>query len=147
MINLCACVSPQLSAQVWLPARFLVVGIGSVPNSELFLDSLELSSDGGIITDSLLRTSHPSGDVFAAGDVACAPVPLAAASAAADVVDAVLDESPAAAAGRTRHEHAKTARDMGVHAANAMLGIIDEDSPYDPVPCMYSRCAEYPRQA
>lgn len=114
--------------QVWLAARFIVLGIGSIPNSDLFKNILDLSRDGGIVTDSSLRTSHPSGDIFAAGDVACAPVPLAG--------DDVEGESSPK---KIRFEHVKTARDMGKVAARAMLGGTDIDEWYDPVPYMYSR--------
>lgn len=113
--------------QVWLSARFVVVGIGSVPNSDLFLKSLVLSEDGGIITDSYLRTSHPSGDVFAAGDVACVPVPLGGNG----------DTSFMAIANRS--EHIKAARDMGTFVAGMMLGGTDSGESYNPVPHMYSR--------
>ena len=104
-----------------------MVGIGSIPNSDLFKDALGLSRDGGIVTDSSLRTSHPSGDIFAAGDVACAPVPLAG--------DGESGSSPK----KIRSEHVKTAREMGKLAAKVMLGGIDAEERYDPVPYMYSR--------
>ncbi|CAM9798983.1 unnamed protein product [Ectocarpus fasciculatus] len=117
----------QTGEKVWLAARFVVVGIGSVPNSDLFLKSLFLSEDGGIITDSYLRTSHPSGDVFAAGDVACVPVPLGGNG----------DTSFMATANRS--EHVKAARDMGAFAAGMMLGGDDSGESYNPVPHMYSR--------
>lgn len=105
----------------------MVAGIGAVPNSELFRNTLLLSADGGIITDFSLRTTHPSGDVFAAGDVACAPVPLAGAGEGNHVATA------------TKSEHVKTARDMGTHAARVMLGDAGNVGPFDPVPHMYSR--------
>lgn len=108
--------------QVWLAARFVVLGIGSIPNSELFGDSLELSADGGIMVDSSLRTSHPSGDVFAAGDIACVPAPLGG-------IDEITHRS----------EHVTSARQMGAHAARTMLGGAAAKEPYDPVPHMYSR--------
>lgn len=113
--------------QVWLAARFTVVGIGSVPNSELFCETLVLSKDGGIVTDSSLRTSHPSGDVFAAGDVACAPVPLGGNDEGNFMATAV------------RSEHVKAARDMGTFAARTMLAGSDTGDSYNPVPHMYSR--------
>lgn len=115
--------------QVWLPARFVVLGIGSIPNSDLFKNTLDLSRDGGIVTDSSLRTSHPSGDIFAAGDVACSPVPLAGG-------DDVEGESTPKI---LRFEHVKTARDMGMVAARAMLEGDDTEELYNPVPYMYSR--------
>lgn len=113
--------------QVWLAARFVVIGIGSVPNSDLFRETLVLSKDGGIVTDSSLRTSHPSGDVFAAGDVACAPVPLGG-----------NDEGNFMAT-TVRSEHVKAARDMGAFAARMMLADSDSGESYNPVPHMYSR--------
>lgn len=115
--------------QVWLASRFVVAGIGSISNSELFRETLALSPDGGIITDPSLRTSHPSGDVFAAGDVACVPIPLTGDSDG---------NFPATSA---RYEHVKAARDMGAHAARVMMGGIGAHEPYDPVPHMYSRSA------
>lgn len=113
--------------QVWLAARFVVLGLGSIPNSELFRDSLELSSDGGIITDSSLRTSHPSGDVFAAGEIACVPAPLGG-----------IDENTHLAT-VLRSEHVQGAREMGAHAAKMMQGGATAAGLYDPVPQMYSR--------
>lgn len=104
-----------------------MVGIGSTPNSELFRASLDISSDGGIITDSSLRTSHASGDVFAAGDVACVPISLGR------EVDENL--SPII----MRSEHVGSAQSMGTHAAGVMLGSAHANTPYNPVPFMYSR--------
>lgn len=114
--------------QVWLAARFIVAGIGSIPNSELFRDALATSADGGIITDPSLRTSHPSGDVFAAGDVACVRA----------LVPGDDDDRnfPAVA---VRSEHVQAARDMGAHAAQSMSGAIGVQAPYEPVPQMYCR--------
>lgn len=105
----------------------MVVGIGSVPNSELFRETLVLSKDGGILTDSSLRTSHPSGDVFAAGDVACAPVPLGGNDERNFMTAAI------------RSQHVKAARDMGTFAARTMLAGSDTGDTYNPVPHMYSR--------
>lgn len=104
-----------------------MVGIGSVPNSELFRETLVLSKDGGILTDSSLRTSHPSGDVFAAGDVACAPVPLGGNDERNFMAMAI------------RSQHVKAARDMGTFAARTMLAGSDTGETYNPVPHMYSR--------
>lgn len=104
-----------------------MVGIGSVPNSDLFCETLVLSKDGGIVTDSSLRTSHPSGDVFAAGDVACAPIPLGG-----------NDEGNFMAAA-IRSQHVKEARDMGAFAARTMLADSDLGESYNPVPHIYSR--------
>ena len=104
-----------------------MVGIGSVPNSELFGETLVVSKDGGIVTDSSLRTSHPSGDVFAAGDVACAPVPLMG-NGEGDFMATAM-----------RSQHVKAARDMGTFAARMMLAGSDTGETYNPVPHMYSR--------
>lgn len=104
-----------------------MVGIGSIPNSELFRDTLVVSPDGGIVTDSSLRTSHQSGDVFAAGDVARAPVLLGGGG----------EENYMATT--MRSEHVEAARSMGTHAAKMMLGGASVEDPYDPVPHLYSR--------
>jgi thioredoxin reductase len=50
-----------------VPAGGLVVKIARVPNTELFLDQLDLDGRGAIVVDAELRTSQPG--VFAAGDV------------------------------------------------------------------------------
>lgn len=86
-----------------------------------------MAPDGGIVTDVSLRTSHPSGDVFAAGDVACAPVPLAG------------DRDGNVPTTAARFEHVTSARNMGAHAARAMLGGIGDQESYESVPHMYSR--------
>lgn len=117
-----------------MAARFVVVGIGSVPNSELFRETLVLSKDGGILTDSSLRTSHPSGDVFAAGDVACAPAPLGGNDERNFMTAAI------------RSQHVKAARDMGTFAAKTMLTGSDTGDTYNPVPHMYSRSVTYYRR-
>lgn len=51
-----------------LPADLVVVGVGSAPNIELFIDT-PLQVDDGIVINRFLETSIPS--VYAAGDVAC----------------------------------------------------------------------------
>lgn len=79
------------------------------------------------MVDSSLRTSHPSGDVFAAGDIACVPAPLGG-----------IDERTHLAT-TLRCEHVTSARKMGAHAARTMLGGAAAKEPYDPVPHMYSR--------
>ncbi|CAM9482367.1 unnamed protein product, partial [Discosporangium mesarthrocarpum] len=114
--------SSTQSGEVWLPARFVVVGIGSIPNSELFASSLKMNPDGGIITDSSLRASHPSRDVFAAGDVASAPLPLAGGR-------------------QVRMEHVHWAREMGQHVAQVMLEPEGQQAtgPFNAVPSFYSR--------
>ncbi len=126
-VTLSSCLTFSHAKQVWLAARFVVVGIGSVPNSELFGETLVLSKDGGIVTDSSLRTSHPSGDVFAAGDVACAPVPLMG-NGEGDFMATAM-----------RSQHVRAARDMGTFAARKMLAGSQMGEMYNPVPHMYSR--------
>lgn len=54
------------SGQV-IPADFVVIGIGIVPNVELAVDA-GLQVDNGIIVNEYLQTSHP--DIYAASDVA-----------------------------------------------------------------------------
>lgn len=44
--------------EVHMPARFVVCGVGSLPNSRLFKDTLNLSPKGFIITDDHLRTGY-----------------------------------------------------------------------------------------
>ncbi|CAM9240958.1 unnamed protein product [Choristocarpus tenellus] len=112
----------QSEEQVWLPARYIVLGIGSIPNTDLFHSSLSTAPDGSLITDSALRVSHASRDVFAAGDVASVPLLLAG--------------------GRlTRFEHVHAAREMALHCARVMLYPEGQESklPYNPVPSFYSR--------
>ena len=50
-----------------LPADAVLVGIGSIPSTEL-AETAGLDVDGGVLVDENLRTSHPA--VYAAGDVA-----------------------------------------------------------------------------
>lgn len=54
-----------------LPVDGVFVQIGSVPNSGIFKDKLEMNKQGEIITDRNCRTSVPM--VYAAGDVATSP--------------------------------------------------------------------------
>ncbi|CAN0075666.1 unnamed protein product [Ascophyllum nodosum] len=97
-----------------VPARVVFIGIGSVPNSELFRTQLELLEDGGISVDSQCRARQPAPaedgaigaswcrPVFAAGDVAAYPLSLEGGR-------------------RVRHEHVQNARDMAIVAARNML--------------------------
>ena len=55
-----------LNSKTTLSADLIIVGIGSSPNTSLFVES-SLKINNGIITDEFSRTSIP--DVFAAGDV------------------------------------------------------------------------------
>lgn len=54
-----------------IPADFVLVGVGVLPNMELAL-AAGLTCGNGIVVDANMRTSHP--DVFAAGDVAWRPL-------------------------------------------------------------------------
>jgi 3-phenylpropionate/trans-cinnamate dioxygenase ferredoxin reductase component len=54
-----------------VPADFVLVGVGVLPNLELALEA-GLVCGNGIVVDEMMRTSHP--DVFAAGDVAWRPL-------------------------------------------------------------------------
>ena len=93
-------------------ADVVVVGIGAVPNTEL-AEAAGLEVDGGVVTDSALRTSAP--DIFAAGDVASSFHPLL---------------------GRhLRLDHWANAAGGGQAAATSMLG---QDVSYDRVPYFFS---------
>jgi 3-phenylpropionate/trans-cinnamate dioxygenase ferredoxin reductase component len=54
-----------------VPADFVLVGVGVLPNLELALEA-GLVCGNGIVVDEMMRTSDP--DVFAAGDVAWRPL-------------------------------------------------------------------------
>lgn len=54
-----------------IPADFVLVGVGVLPNMELAL-AAGLACGNGIVVDEQMRTSHP--DVFAIGDVAWRPL-------------------------------------------------------------------------
>jgi len=54
-----------------VPADFVLVGVGVLPNMELALEA-GLVCGNGIVVDEAMRTSHP--DVFAVGDVAWRPL-------------------------------------------------------------------------
>eukprot|EP00752_Nemacystus_decipiens_P013306 g11786.t1 len=102
---------------IHVPARAVVIGIGSAPNSDLFRGKLEMSEDGGLCVDAQCRALlEPSSDadvgkggvasdlpVFAAGDVASFPLALEGSR-------------------RVRHEHIQNARDMAICAARNMVG-------------------------
>jgi NADPH-dependent 2,4-dienoyl-CoA reductase/sulfur reductase-like enzyme len=100
------------SAGTVLPADAVVVGIGAVPNDGL-ASSAGLEVSNGVVTDAALRTSDP--DIFAAGDVANAFLPLL---------------------GRhVRVEHWSNALNSGPAAARSMLG---QEVEYNRVPYFYS---------
>ncbi|MEX0991464.1 MAG: FAD-dependent oxidoreductase [Actinomycetota bacterium] len=77
---------------------FVVVGIGTVPNTEI-AEGTEIAVDRGILVDGTLQTSVPG--IYAAGDVASHQHPLF---------------------GRIRVEHLDNAEKMGPAAARNMLG-------------------------
>jgi len=54
-----------------IPADFVLVGVGVLPNLELALEA-GLTCGNGIVVDEAMRTSHP--DVYAIGDVAWRPL-------------------------------------------------------------------------
>ena len=89
-------------ALAWLPARFVVLGLGATPNAELFASQLETARDGSLAVEELCA-SHVSHDVFAAGDVATFPSPALQCNA--------------------RLAHATCARAAGAYAARAMLDL------------------------
>eukprot|EP00904_Undaria_pinnatifida_P002234 jgi/Undpi1/12010/HiC_scaffold_4.g01709.m1 len=95
------------SRVIHVPARVVLVGIGTVPNSELFRGQLKTSEDGGICVDphcrAFLEAKAGGANVFAAGDVATYPL--------------ALENSR-----HVRHEHVQNARDMAVVAARNMVG-------------------------
>eukprot|EP00903_Cladosiphon_okamuranus_P021303 g19574.t1 len=102
---------------IHVPARAVMIGIGSAPNSGLFRGKLELSEDGGLCVDAQCRALiEPSSaseagkdgvvsdlPIFAAGDVAAFPLTLEGSR-------------------RVRHEHVQNARDMAICAARNMVG-------------------------
>jgi NADPH-dependent 2,4-dienoyl-CoA reductase/sulfur reductase-like enzyme len=95
-----------------LPADLVVVGIGVLPNLDLFEDT-DLQLDDGLVVDKYLETSVEG--VYAAGDIACFP-------------NEVIG-------GRDRVEHWDNAKTQGQHAARALLG---EREPYVHVPYFFS---------
>jgi 3-phenylpropionate/trans-cinnamate dioxygenase ferredoxin reductase subunit len=93
-----------------LPADFVIVGIGVVPDTAL-AEAAGLACDNGVATDEQGRTSDPC--VWAAGD--CASFPWQG--------------------GRTRLESVQNAIDMAECVADNMLGAA---RPYRPVPWFWS---------
>jgi len=98
-----------------LPADLVVLGLGSMPATEMFAGQLEMDR-GAIVVDGCLRASVP--DVFAVGDVAAFP----------------HDGKPG------RFEHVGCARSSAAHAAKTVLGSTEE---YVYAPFFYSRVFEY----
>jgi 3-phenylpropionate/trans-cinnamate dioxygenase ferredoxin reductase subunit len=96
-----------------IPADFVLVGVGILPNVELAKDA-GLEIDNGIVVNQFAQTEDP--DVFALGD--CANLPN---SFAKD--------------GRVRLESVQNAIDQAKHAA---LAIVGKSKPYDEVPWFWS---------
>jgi 3-phenylpropionate/trans-cinnamate dioxygenase ferredoxin reductase subunit len=99
-----------------IPADFVVVGIGALPNKGLAEAAglaVESGPSGGVLVDDAMRTSHP--DVFAVGDVATAYNP--------------------SLGKRIRVEHWANARNAAPFAARAMLG---QQASYDRMPYFYT---------
>lgn len=97
-----------------LPADLVIVGVGSVINTELARKAgLALDEQGAVLVDDRLRTSDP--DIYAAGDIASWP-------------DRNFEK-------RMRVEHWDVARGQGIRAGRNMGG---EDKPYVAVPYLYS---------
>jgi len=94
-----------------VPADFVLVGVGVVPNCEI-AQAAGLVCDNGIAVDEYTATSDP--DIFAAGD---------------------CTSHPAFAGGRVRLESVQNAIDQAKHAALAMLG---KPVPYREVPWFWS---------
>ncbi|CBJ48589.1 conserved unknown protein [Ectocarpus siliculosus] len=106
---------------IHVPARSVIIGIGAVPNSELFRGKLEMSEDGGVLVDAQCRTAvqPPSEDGGGGGiDVGSAapPRPIYAAGDVAAFPLALEGFAP------VRHEHIQNARDMAICAARNMVG-------------------------
>jgi 3-phenylpropionate/trans-cinnamate dioxygenase ferredoxin reductase subunit len=94
-----------------IPCRFVVAGVGIVPNGEL-LQAAGASVDNGVLVDERCRTSLP--DVYAAGDVTNHQHPIF---------------------GRLRVEHWNNGERQGKAAAAALLGA---NEPYDYVHSFWS---------
>ena len=104
------------SAGTEIPAEFVVVGIGALPNKALAEAAglaVEPGPAGGVLVDDAMRTEDP--DVFAVGDVATAYNPL-------------LGK-------RIRVEHWANAKNAAPFAARAMLG---QQVSYDRMPYFYT---------
>lgn len=110
------------------PAHSVLAAIGAAPRAALAeaagLEVVDRAAGGGIAVDTSLRTSDP--DIFAAGDVASAPLGFLEGTP----VRAALPQSA-----RLRVEHWANALNGGPAAARAMLG---QDVAYDRVPYFFS---------
>jgi NADPH-dependent 2,4-dienoyl-CoA reductase/sulfur reductase-like enzyme len=97
-----------------VPGDVLLVAVGARPRTEIAHEAgLELSDDGGVDVDAMLRTSAP--DVYAAGDIAAHFHPR-------------YDQ-------RVRVEHWANAKDQGTHVAKNLLGAAE---PYTASPYFFS---------
>ena len=94
-----------------VPADFVLVGIGVVPNAELAQEA-GLACDNGIVVDEYAATSDP--DIFAAGD---------------------CTNHPGFAGERVRLESVQNAIDQAKYAAYNMMG---KATPYEEVPWFWS---------
>ena len=101
-----------LNSKTTLSADLIIVGIGSSPNTSLFVES-SLEINNGIITDEFSRTSIP--DVFAAGDVSNFFHPMYGT--------------------HMRLESFKHAQNQGINAGKNILGI---QTSYVEIPWMWS---------
>jgi 3-phenylpropionate/trans-cinnamate dioxygenase ferredoxin reductase subunit len=101
-----------LNSKTTLSADLIIVGIGSSPNTSLFVES-SLEINNGIITDEFSRTSIP--DVFAAGDVSNFFHPTYGT--------------------HMRLESFKHAQNQGINAGKNILGI---QTSYTEIPWMWS---------
>jgi 3-phenylpropionate/trans-cinnamate dioxygenase ferredoxin reductase subunit len=99
-----------------IASGLVVAGVGVLPRSELAA-AAGIEVRDGIIVDGERMTSAP--DIYAAGDVARAPLPLADGAA-------------------VRVEHWRAARESGEAAAVGMLG---DEVPPSPAPWVYSEFA------
>jgi len=99
-----------------IASGLVVAGVGVLPRSEL-AGAAGIEVRDGIIVDGERMTSAP--DIYAAGDVARAPLPLADGAA-------------------VRVEHWRAARESGEAAAVGMLG---DEVPPSPAPWVYSEFA------
>ena len=96
-----------------VPANFVLIGVGILPNIELAKDA-GLDVDNGIYVDEFGRTEDPS--IFAIGD--CANLPCSY-----------------AVGGRVRLESVQNAIDQAKHVALAIMG---KPKPYNEVPWFWS---------
>jgi 3-phenylpropionate/trans-cinnamate dioxygenase ferredoxin reductase subunit len=93
-------------------ADHLLIGIGNIPETAL-AEAAGLDVSNGIVVDATGRTSDP--DIYAAGDVASLPCPLAAA--------------------QVRRESWANAQNQAIVAAKAALG---QDVRYEDIPWLWS---------